>query len=143
MTLLRFHPGRELLDIHDQVNRLFEGTVPFLPNANGSPWVPPVDIHETESGYTLQMDLPGIKAEDVRVRMIDGTLTIEGERRADETKGRTHRVERLSGSFSRSFSLRTPVDPRGIRATCKDGVLEVTVPRAEEAMPREIKVETA
>jgi HSP20 family protein len=143
MTLLRFHPGRELLDIQDQVNRLFEGTLPLHPLANGSSWLPAVDVHETESGFTLRMDLPGIQPENVRVRMIDSTLTIEGERKAEESKGRPHRVERMAGSFSRSFTLKTPVDAAAIRAAYRDGVLEVTVPRAEEALPREIKIETA
>jgi HSP20 family protein len=143
MTLLRFHPGRELLDVQDQVNRLFAGTLPYRSGANGASWLPPVDIHETETGFTLRMDLPGFPPENVRVRMIDSTLTVEGERQADEAKGRLHRAERLAGSFSRSFTLRSPVDADAIRAAYKDGVLEVTVPRAQEALPREIKVETA
>lgn len=146
MNLLRFTPSRELLNVHDEVNRLFDGAFSLLPTVDGASWMPPVDIHENESGFTLRMDVPGIKSEDIRVRVIDDTLTIEGERKlepADDEKSRTHRMERLAGSFSRSFSLRTPVQASGIRATYKDGVLEVTLPRAEEAMPREIKVEVA
>jgi HSP20 family protein len=146
MNLVRFTPSRELLNVHDEVNRLFDGAFSLLPTVNGSSWMPPVDIHESETGFTLKMDVPGIKPEDLKVRVIDDTLTIEGERRfeqQDDDKGRTHRMERLVGNFSRSFSLRTPVNAAGIRASYRDGVLEVTLPRAEEAMPREIKVEVS
>jgi HSP20 family protein len=146
MNLIRFTPTPRLLDVHDEFGRLFDGAFSLLPPANGTNWLPAVDITETESGFTLKMDVPGIKPEDIQVRVIDDVLTIEGERTFEqiaEDKGRTHRSERVSGSFSRSFSLRSPVDASAIKATCKDGVLEVTLPRAAEAMPREIKVETA
>lgn len=148
MKLVRITPGPDLLGVHDDVARLIEGTFPLRPNGNGATWNPPVDIHETPSGFTLTMDVPGIHPADIRVRIVDGTLTLEGERkleRADDDGGnaRTHRAERLDGSFSRSFTLRTPVNAAAIRALYRDGVLEVTLPRAEEAMPREIKVEVS
>lgn len=146
MNLIRFTPASRLFDSPDEIGRLLDGAFSLLPSANLSPWMPAVDVEETESGFTLKMDLPGIKPEDVRVRVVDDVLTIEGERRLErvaDDKGRTHRSERLAGSFSRSFSLRTPVDPSSIKATYRDGVLEVTLPRAAEAMPREIKVEVA
>ena len=144
MNLIRFTPAPRLLDVHDEVGRLLDGAFSLLP-AN-STWLPAVDVEEAESGFTLKMDVPGIKPEDVKVRVVDDVLTIEGERKLErvaDDKGRTHRSERLAGSFSRSFALRTPVAAAGIKATYKDGVLEVTLPRAAEAMPREIKVETA
>ena len=142
MNLIRIRPGRELLDVHDEVNRL----LPFTPSLDSTAFLPPVDIEETESGYTLKMDVPGIKPEDLKVRVVDAVLTIEGERsleRPADPKGRTHRAERPGGSFSRSFTLRAPVNAAAIQASAKDGVLEVTLPRAAEAMPREIKVEVA
>jgi len=145
MKLVRFTPSADLLGVHEDVARLIEGTFPLRPNGNGATWLPPVDIHETPSGFTLTMDVPGINPADIKVRIVDDTLTLEGERKIervdDEGKSRTHRTERLDGSFSRSFTLRTPVNAAAIRAVYKDGVLEVTLPRAAEAMPREIKVE--
>jgi HSP20 family protein len=146
MNLLRVHPRHELLDVHDEVNRLFDGAVALLPGSPGTTWLPPVDIHETESGFTLKMDVPGIKPEDIRIRLVDDTLTIEGERagQAEENgTGRVHKIERVTGRFARRFTLRTPVNPAAIQAACRNGVLEVTLPRAAEAMPREIKVEGA
>ena len=142
MNLLRVTPGRDLLDVHDEVNRLFDGTFSLLPTAAA----PPVDIHETASGFTLEMDVPGIKPEDIKIKVVDDTLTIEGERKSEWTEngdGRTHRRERVFGAFTRRFTLRTPVNAAAITATSRDGVLTVTLPRAAEAMPREIKVEVS
>jgi HSP20 family protein len=144
MKLVRFTPDHDLLGLHDDVARLIQGNFPLRPNGNGATWLPPVDVHETPSGFTLTMDVPGINPADIKVRIVDGTLTLEGERKiehGDDDAKTTHRSERLAGSFSRSFTLRTPVNAAAIRAVYKDGVLEVTLPRAEEAMPREIKVE--
>jgi len=144
MTILRSHPGRNLLDVHGDVNRLFDGLL--LPAGRTVESVQPmaVDVHESDAGYTLQFDLPGIKPEDVKVRIHDGVLTVSGERAANPPAGegvRTHRRERVHGAFSRSFTLRRPVDTAGITATAQDGVLTLFVPRAEEAKPRDIKID--
>lgn len=136
MTMLRMIPRRELHDVHDEVNRMLAGE----PGA----WLPAVDVLEDEAGYTLQMDLPGFRPEDVSIRAFDGTLTIQGERKeprpADE-KTAVRLRERASGSFTRSFRLRSPIDAAGIKATYAHGVLEVRVPRAEAAKPREIAIQ--
>lgn len=144
MTILRSLPARNLIDVHDEVNRLFDGLL--APAARPVDAVQPmaVDVHEAEAGFTLQFDLPGIKPEDVKVRIHDGVLTVSGERAFSAPAGdgvRTHRRERVHGSFARSFTLRTPVDTAGIKATAQDGVLTLFVPRAEEAKPREIKID--
>lgn len=140
MNLIRFSPGR---DVHDEFDRLFDGAFSLLPSTRGTSWLPPVDIHETATGFTLKMDVPGIKPEDLKVNLVDGTLSIEGERTVEKTddNSRTHRSERITGSFVRRFTLKTPVDPAGIKAAYKDGVLNVTLPRAQEALPRNIRVE--
>jgi HSP20 family protein len=138
MTMLRMIPRRDLHGFQGDVERLLSG--------ESAGWLPAVDVHEDEAGYTVQMDLPGFKPEDVKVRAFDGTLTIEGERKdtvpVDE-KTAVRLRERLSGSFSRSFRLRSPVDPAGIKATYAHGVLEIRVPRAETAKPREIAIDIA
>ena len=144
MTILRSHPGRNLLDVHGDVNRLFDGLL--LPTGRTVDAIQPmaVDVHEFDAGYTLQFDLPGIKPEDVKVRSHDGVLSVTAERAAQPPVGegvRTHRSERVHGSFARSFTLRRPVDTTGITATAQDGVLTLFVPRAEEAKPREIRID--
>jgi HSP20 family protein len=137
MTMLRMIPSRELHAVHDEVNRLLSGD---------AGWVPPVDVHEDEAGYTLHMDLPGIQVDDVKIRAFDGMLTIEGERksvRPADANSALRLSERFNGSFLRRFSLRSPIDAANIQATYVNGVLEVKVPRAETAKPREIKIAIA
>ncbi len=144
MTILRSLPTGNLLDVHGDVNRLFDGLL--APSVRPVDAVQPmaVDVHESDAGYTLQFDLPGIKSEDVRIRVHEGQLSVSAERAANPPAGdgvRTHRSERVHGSFARSFALRRPVDTARITATSQDGVLTLFVPRAEEAKPREIKID--
>ncbi len=146
MTLLQMHPTHGLLDVQNEVNRLFDGV--FGPTATNevTRWLPAVDILESEGGFTVLMDLPGIQPDDVKIRLLDGALTIEGERRFEtvqDAAGRTHRSERQAGAFRRAFTLRTPIDAAKISAKYRDGVLEVFVPRADEAKPREIPIQLA
>lgn len=146
MTMLRLNSTRDLLDLQGEVNRLFGGGVGAAAAPPGSAWRPAVDVHETAAGFTLQMDLPGIKPEEVKIKFVDGTLTIDGERRIEapaEDAATFHRTERSGGTFRRSFTLRTPIAAPDIRATYRDGVLEIFVPRAEEAKPREIRIQVA
>ena len=144
MTILRSIPARNLLDVHGDVNRLFDGLL--APTVRPVDAVQPmaVDVHESDAGYTLQFDLPGIRTEDVKIRIHDGQLSVSAERTANPPAGdgvRTHRTERVHGSFARAFTLRRPVDTEGITAVSQDGVLTVFVPRAEEAKPREIRID--
>ena len=144
MPLMRLYPGRDLLGVHDEMNRLFDSVFPSgLARPEGG-WSLPVDLHEGESGFTLQMDLPGIKPEDVKIRVLDGVLSIEGERRSErpaEANGEARLGERFVGTFGRRFRLGIPVDAANIKATYRAGVLEIHVPRAEEAKPREIRID--
>ena len=93
--------------------------------------MPPADIVEREKEYLVKIDLPDVRKEDVKVLFDDGVLTINGERKVEkEVKGETmHRTERFYGTFERSFALPDDVDPKGIHAECKDGVLLVSLPR--------------
>jgi HSP20 family protein len=144
MTLIRWNPitnSRELSRVQDEVDRLFERV---LDRSGLAPaFAPAVDIEETPESYVFRVDLPGIKLEDVKVNLMGDTLTIRGERKAPVTgsKGNLHRVERVHGSFERHFELGKRVHGDQVKATYRDGVLEVQVPKAEEARVREIPVQ--
>ena len=112
----------------------------------GSTWVPPVDIYQTgEHELVLKAELPEMTREDIDVTVDKGTLTIKGEKKfsGEVKEEQFHRIERRYGTFSRSFSLPTSVDPSRVAAEYKNGVLTVTLPLREEAKPRTIKVDVA
>jgi len=107
-------------------------------------WFPPVDIYETEGKeIVLKVELPGLKREDIDLTVEQNTLTIKGQRRRDEAirEQQYHRVERMYGSFSRSFTLPNTIESSGVRADYRDGVLTVTLPVRVDARPRQIQVE--
>jgi HSP20 family protein len=119
----------------DSVNRLFS-------EPNGRPWVPAVDIQETENDLILKADVPDVDMKDIDVRVENGTLTLKGERKFEAAKkeGSWHRVERSYGSFERAFALPNTVDFEAVKADYKNGVLTITLPKKEVAKPRQIKV---
>jgi HSP20 family protein len=102
-----------------------------------------VDIHEGDKEITLKAELPGIKKEDVHIDVNDGVITLRGERKfeKEDKKENYHRIERSYGSFHRSFTLPSTVDVEKIKAKYKDGILEATLPKTEEAKPKSIPVE--
>jgi HSP20 family protein len=108
-----------------------------------SPWAPDMDIKETDNEIMLKADLPGMKMEDINVSIEEGRLNISGERKMEkEEKGKDFvRVERAYGSFSRSFTLGIPVKEDEVKASYRDGVLEVTIPKVEPKKPKKITVE--
>jgi HSP20 family protein len=137
-------PIRDLVNIQDDVNRLFDGFFtrgPLRGDLNGV-FLPTVDIQETPEEFVVHVDLPGVAQKDVKVSLMGDTLTIRGERKpGTDPNGNYHRVERVHGSFERSFTLGTPVRSDKVRAQYRDGVLEIHVPKAEEARMREIEVQ--
>ncbi|MCM8778982.1 MAG: Hsp20/alpha crystallin family protein [Candidatus Omnitrophica bacterium] len=106
-------------------------------------WSVPLDIHETKDALVIKADLPGIKKEEIDISLHGDILTIKGEKKKEEeTKDKhTHRLERFYGSFQRSISLPSYVDTTKAKASYKDGVLEITIPKTEEAKPKEKKIE--
>jgi HSP20 family protein len=104
-------------------------------------WRPPVDIREREDALVLVMDLPGLSREDIDLRVDGLALTIEGERKPKDDDGRSVRVERPVGKFRRSFRLGAPVDPSGVKASYRDGVLEVRLPKVGPSEPVRLEVE--
>jgi len=146
MTLVRWDPFRELEEVSDRLNRVFNR--PALPTTNGretmvvADWVPSVDVSETEGEYQIKAEIPDVKKEDVKVTLEDGVLTIQGERKQEkEVKGkRYHRVERSYGRFVRSFTLPDVVDEEKVQAEFKDGILNLALPKSEKAKPKAIEV---
>jgi HSP20 family protein len=105
-------------------------------------WTPPVDIFETPESIIIRADLPGVERNALNVEMRENSLIIQGERRLEEEAGRNyHRVERAYGGFRRVFSLPVGLRPHQIQATLKNGVLEITLLKEEEAKPKQIQVE--
>jgi HSP20 family protein len=131
-------------NLQNQLSRLFE---PFARTANdedlvSGTWVPPVDVAETQEKILVRAELPGMKQEDIQIEFENGLLTLRGDRKLDkqETGVTYHRVERVYGNFSRTFTLPRTVDPERISASYRDGVLEIEVPKKEEAKPKQIKI---
>jgi HSP20 family protein len=148
MAIVRWEPFRDLVSIQDRMNRLFDDAFRGARSqgseeewALGS-WSPAVDIFEHEGAIVLKAELPGVDPADVEVRVENNVLTLRGERKVDNEvkKESYHRVERAYGTFTRSFTLPTVVDTEKIKAEYKDGVLRVTLPKREEAKPKQISI---
>jgi HSP20 family protein len=147
MTLVRWDPSRELDTLQTEVNRIFDTFFGSSSAARGSEartrrWVPAMDLVETENHLVLRADLPGMKREDVEIEVKDGVLTISGERKAgqEERSEGFYRVERAFGAFSRSLTLPKDADPQQVEADFEDGVLEVRIPKPEEAKPVRVAI---
>jgi HSP20 family protein len=129
---------------HDpQLNRLFSDFFGrSTQEQNLTPWAPSVDIYEAEHELVVKADLPDIKPEDLDIRVENNILTIRGERKFEKKVDEKNylRVERSYGSFARSFSLANTVNTAAIKADYKDGVLTLSIPKREEAKPKQIKV---
>lgn len=149
MNVIRWDPVRELAEMSDRLNRIFAR--PEGRRENGkemlavADWLPSVDISETDTEYYIQAELPGLNKGDVKITLEDGVLTLQGERKQEkEEKGtRYHRVERSYGRFVRSFALPDSVDEAKVSAEFKDGVLQIHLPKSEQAKPKAIEVKVA
>ena len=150
MTLVKFNPMRDLVDVEREFGKMFNA----LENRFGisrskvdeeyenAVWMPLTDIYEDKDSFTLKLDLPGIKKEDVKISFVDGKLSISGERvQENESKdAKCHRIERSYGKYYRSFNLPENIVSDKINAEFKDGQLTVSIPKAEEAKPKEIEI---
>ncbi|PYQ35791.1 MAG: molecular chaperone [Acidobacteria bacterium] len=146
MNIVRWDPYRDLTSFADRFNRAFGNVTGRERDEELSlgTWVPPVDISEDKERITLTAELPGFREDQVDVQMEGGVLTIRGERKMEEEKeGRNfHRLERSYGHFVRSFTLPNNVDRDNIRASFNNGLLEIEMPKREEAKPKQIKIGT-
>ncbi len=125
--------------LSDELDRLFER--PLAARARNT-WSPTLDVLEDKDNYFILAELPGLKREDIKVSLEDGTLTISGERKTETRSEDTsvHRVERFSGRFERSITLPATVSAEKVKATYTDGVLTLTLPKTEQAKPKRIDV---
>ena len=142
---MNFLARRDSPTLQDRVNRIFrESFSPEHPDEalTTSNFAPPVDVYEDEHNITLKIEVPGIDEKDINVSIENNTLTVHGERRfeKDEKEENFHRVERMYGSFTRSFSLPNTVDPEQVSAHYEKGVLKIRLAKKAEAKPKLIKV---
>jgi HSP20 family protein len=143
MELVRWEPFARFGNIPSVFNDLLDENFDRTrAQPSTSRWYPAVDVLESKDSYLIRAELPGMKREDIKVEVKDGTLILSGERKSEKpAEGVEYRhVERVDAKFWRSFSLPETAKHDGIQATYKDGVLEILVPKAEEAKPRQIEV---
>ena len=133
-----------LSNLRDELDTLFE--LPFWSNFGRqtqlfSGWTPALDLYENNDNLIAVVELPGMRKEDIEISLHDGMLTIGGERKSETREGdKAERTERYIGKFRRSITLPTRVDANKVSATYKDGILTITLPKAEEAKPKQIQV---
>ena len=142
-ALTRWDPLRDMLAIEDRMSRLFGDTFTRSSGTDGSvTWFPLVDISEEEDRVVLRAEIPGVSKDDIDIRVEGGTITLRGEKKQEKQvdSENAHRVERFYGSFARSFVLPASIKADAIKASYRDGVLEVVLPKSEEAKPRKIEV---
>ena len=149
-TMTRWDPFQDLRSAQDEMAQMS----PMLAHALGlhtqqgtartmaTAWAPALDISERKDAYLVTVELPGLKPEDLDITMEDGLLTIQGERHFanDSSEQKFHRVERRYGAFRRSITLPAHVMAEGIEASFEDGVLQILVPKAEEAKAKRVQV---
>jgi HSP20 family protein len=154
MTLVKFNPTRDLLNVEREFNIIYNslGSRFGLTHKgdidekyDNSVWMPLTDISEDNENFYLKADLPGIKKEDVKISYTDCTISISGERSQEkETKERKfHRIERSYGKYYRSFNVPAEIKEDKIKAEFKDGQLTITIPKADEVKPKEIDIKVS
>ncbi len=142
-TITRWEPFRGVNTLQDQFNRLFSDVFDRKAEESSlTAWAPAVDIYETEHELVVKADLPEVDPKDLDIRVENNILTIRGERKFEKKVNEDNylRVERAYGSFARSFTLANTVNSDAIKADYQDGVLTLTIPKREEAKPKQIKV---
>ena len=145
-ALQKYDPFRDIWNIGDEFGRFFWGLghrdagTDFDTQLS---FVPVLDVAEDNEKMTITAELPGLKKEDVQIKVRDGVLTLSGEKKFEEEtkKDNYYRIERSYGNFARSFTLPNTVDSNKIEAAMKDGILKVSIPKKPEAKEREVKVE--
>lgn len=153
MTLVRWNkpeaprwaPFQQLSTLREEIDRLFESplstfagvTQPFFGG-----WCPALDLYEDQDNLTLRAEVPGMRKEDIEISLQEGVLTVSGERKLEKEyeNAETHRSERFAGRFQRSLTLPAPIDADKVKASYKDGILTVVLPKTEAAKPKQITV---
>src|SRR5271170_1915723 len=147
MSITRWDPFREVASLQNRMNSLFQdfprnqgGENAPLTNAS---FAPPVDIYEDEHKIALKLEVPGMKQEDLHVRIENNLLTVRGERKfeKEEKEENFHRIERRYGTFYRAFTLPATIDTANVKASCDSGILKLELAKKAEAKPKQIKIE--
>jgi len=142
MSLIRYE-GAPIATLFDGLDGLLSGGFDWTGRELSGSLYPKVDITESDAGYTIKADLPGLAGKDIKVSVADKTLSISGEKKHEHEKrekDRYYHLERSYGSFTRSFALPANVDVKSIEARYGDGVLEVTLKKTGESKPRSVEV---
>ncbi|PYQ73798.1 MAG: hypothetical protein DMG04_12895 [Acidobacteria bacterium] len=136
VAFTRWDPLRDLLALHEQLGQLVGTDAPG--------WTPPVDLYETAGEFVLMAELPGLKRDQVEIHAEDARIVIRGARGESADRDipceHYHRVERGHGRFSRAFSLPEPINVEAITAELKDGILTITMPKADDRSSRRVDV---
>ncbi len=144
MTLVKFNPTRDLFNIRDNFDYMVQDLFNkrFDVSESMGELTPAVNIEENENEYLISAELPGVKKSDVKITFEDGALSISGEKKVEkeDNKDNFHRIERRYGAFSRRFAIPSSIMIDKIDATFKEGVLNIVLPKAEEAKPKQIEV---
>jgi HSP20 family protein len=145
MAIVRYEPWAVVNRLHQSLDQFFNETL-SSPEASSSPsvaWVPRVDIHEEKDRFVVLADVPGVDPKDIDITAENGVLTVRGERRSQnrETDNGYERVERVSGTFLRRFTLPEGANTESIKARQTNGVLEVTIPKTPALQPRRIAID--
>jgi len=147
MSLVKWDPFRDVAELQNRINRMFDDSFGRSKDMSDEvslcAWRPAVDIYESQNGIVLLAELPGISKENLSVEVKDNVLTLKGERLVDPNikEESYYRRERSYGAFQRSFTLQQNIQPNLIKATFRDGVLAIDIPRPEEEHPKQITVD--
>ena len=147
MSLVQWDPFRDVAELQNRINRMFDETFgrsrDLSDEVNQYAWRPAVDIYESQNSIVFLVELPGISKENVSVEVKDNVLTFKGERPVDPNiqEKSYYRKERRYGTFQRSFTLQQTIQPNFIKATFRDGVLSIDIPKHEEEQPKQITVD--
>ncbi|HVO46128.1 MAG TPA: Hsp20/alpha crystallin family protein [Steroidobacteraceae bacterium] len=145
MTIVRYEPWSLVNRLHQSLDQIFGDTLnsPEASSASSVAWVPRVDIHEEKDRFVVLADVPGVEPKDIDITAENGVLTVRGERRSEkrDTENGFERVERVTGTFLRRFTLPEGANTDSIKAKQTNGVLEVIIPKQPQVQPRRISVD--
>jgi HSP20 family protein len=146
MAIIRWTPMRSMMNVRDEMDRILEdfmGRTQRSGEAFEGDWYPAMDISETDKDVVASIELPGLNKDDIKVNVQNDVLSVSGEKKQEKTEAseNVHRVERTYGSFRRTVRLPVEVDSGKVKASYKDGLLKVTLPKVESKKPKEIPIQ--
>lgn len=136
----KWDPFKDTFALRERANRLFEHVAPKAGEVKTGVWIPAVDIYETDEAFVVKAELPEVLEADVNIVVEDNTLKISGERKSRREGKSYYQIERYFGAFSRSFVLPSIIQKDSIKATLKDGILNIILPKRAEELPKHIDI---